>query len=421
MFYNFRFWLLSAFVALQVDSFGAALPSSSQLKGLSYESIANLARNRYQSNPDGSDNDDLPPMKGRVAVITGAAGGIGGELAKVVYRLGGTVVALDRNATGLEALRKTLIEECSDSSNGTGISNDGQNNRDDTGDRIVILPTNHDDLTSVASSAETIKSQFGQIDLLVNNAGIYPQAPMVSAHGKDLAFTVNYLSHFLLTEKLLQSLSNGGRIVHVTSTFHWKVDGSDLLPHHENGVPNAYQSDPKLQNPKHLERSYGNSKLAQIWHSRSIYEHLPEGALCSSVCVCPSWAATAIGGEEGKKLLKHCFPVSDCGPAITSAINGMLRTDQELGDALNNGKSFVANSRILERLIGRNLLSSKFVNKRLGLRELLGDLLVVAILHGQKRTHRDFIIQQTSPESFNDKEKRDQFYKWSKEEIKRWL
>merc|ERR1719162_436368 len=103
---------------------------------------------------------------------------------------------------------------------------------------------------------------------------------MVSAQGKDFAFTVNYLSHFLLTEKLLQSLSNGGRIVHVTSTFHWQVDGSELLPDRENGMPIAYQSDPTLQSPKHLERSYANTKLAQIWHSRSIAEALPNGVCC---------------------------------------------------------------------------------------------------------------------------------------------
>ena len=244
---------------------------------------------------------------------------------------------------------------------------------------------------------------------------------MVSAHGKDLAFTVNYLSHFLLTEKLLQNLSNGGRVVHVTSTYHWKVDGSELLPAPEDGIPIAYQSDPNKQSPKHVERSYANTKLAQLWHSRSIAGILPNGG-CSSVCACPTWAATGIAGEEGKDFLeKYAFSISDCGPGITSAINAMLRTDSELGDALNDGKSFVANSRILEYLVGRTLLASEFITRTLGWRDALTDFLSIILLLCQKYTHEDFIIQQTSPESFGDKQKREQFYQWSKEEIKRWL
>ena len=46
-----------------------------------------------------------------------------------------------------------------------------------------------------------------------------------------------------------------------TSTFHWKVDGSELLPDAAERSPMAYQSDPQLQSPKHVERSYANTKL----------------------------------------------------------------------------------------------------------------------------------------------------------------
>ena len=81
-----RFWLLSVSILLRVGSFGIALTSSSSspTSGLSYDAIAKLARKRYQNN-----ENDVPPMRGRVAVITGAAGGIGGELSRMVYRLGG--------------------------------------------------------------------------------------------------------------------------------------------------------------------------------------------------------------------------------------------------------------------------------------------------------------------------------------------
>ena len=47
-------------------------------------------------------------MEGKVVVITGAAGGIGRALTNVVHDLGGTVVAMDRNTTGLDSLQQSL-------------------------------------------------------------------------------------------------------------------------------------------------------------------------------------------------------------------------------------------------------------------------------------------------------------------------
>jgi len=48
-----------------------------------------------------------------------------------------------------------------------------------------------------------------------------------------VAFGVNYLSHFLLTEKLLPLLSKSDqdspRIIQMSSSFHWLSDGSDLV------------------------------------------------------------------------------------------------------------------------------------------------------------------------------------------------
>ena len=111
-----RFWLvsLSAYVIVlalsQISWFCEAFSlSPSQPRGLSHDEIVKLARKRFQGNDE--INGIPSPMKGRVAVITGAAGGIGGELSKVVHRLGGTVVALDRNATGLEILQNNLIDD----------------------------------------------------------------------------------------------------------------------------------------------------------------------------------------------------------------------------------------------------------------------------------------------------------------------
>lgn len=268
----------------------------------------------------------------------------------------------------------------------------------------------------------------------MNNAGLTyrpaecepGQDRMKSKHGFDLAFTVNYLSHFLLVEKLLPCLSSSatpyGRIVHLTSSYHWKVDGSELIPSDQTTGPKAYQSQPSLMNvEKHVERSYANTKLAQIWHSRSI-----KG--CSSVCACPTWAGTGIAGEENRSFLEQmAFPVPGAG--IASALNAMFRSDEELGDALNDGlglgndgQSIVANSRIMEYIPAKELWTLPWVTE-LGWRDGIVELLSFVLLLGQRFTFPadKVLLQRSSPESYNNQYMRDELYQWSMREVEPWL
>ena len=61
----------------------------------------------------------------------------------------------------------------------------------------------------------------------------------------------------------------------------------------------------------------------------------------------PTWVATGIAGESNRSFLQNfAFPVEGAG--ISSALNAIFRTSVDLGDALNSGQSFVANSRMLE-------------------------------------------------------------------------
>ncbi len=368
-----------------------------QPSGLTQQNIVELAKRR-----DGKDKCDDIPMDGKHIVITGAAGGIGSELCGALHSLGGTVIAIDRNERGLSDLQRSL--------GGNG-----------NGKRLFTFTAHQEDLSSVASVAKKIKSSFPKIDVLINNAGLtYPRdsipgSPgLLSAHGKDLSFTVNYLSHVLLTEVLLDNLSNAnGRIVHVTSTFHWKVDGNELMPPEDGSDPIALRSKPEDQSPEHVTRSYANSKLAQILYSRSI-----QSPNCKSVCACPTWAATGIAGEGARDFLgRYAFPISNQGPGVTSVLNAILRTDDELGDALGNGRSFVANSRILEYLWGLDFWLTKLPGS---LRDIVSDIISIILLLGQRYTHDEFIIQKTSPESFNDEGKMKAFYDWSVKEVQPW-
>ena len=212
----------------------------------------------------------------------------------------------------------------------------------------------------------------------------------------------------------LRSSSNG-RIVHLTSTYHWKVDGSELIPptdDYDRG-PMAYQSDPSYMSEKHVERSYGNTKLAQIWFSRSITG-------CSSVCACPTWVGTGIGGEGNREFLETmAFPVAGAG--IASTLNAMFRSDEELGDAVaNDGESLVANSRILEYLPFQDVWTGAWATET-GRRDGLVDFAGLILLLGQRFTFEEFLVQRSSPESYGNKEGREALYKWSMKEVEPWL
>ena len=90
-------------------------------------------------------------LKDKVAVVTGAAQGIGAAAAKRLYDDGASVALLDMNP---EAAKKTAGA------------------LDPAGRRAIALPCNVADRASVAQAFEAVYSHFGKVDILVNNAGI---------------------------------------------------------------------------------------------------------------------------------------------------------------------------------------------------------------------------------------------------------
>eukprot|EP00957_Ditylum_brightwellii_P160617 12227396-Ditylum_brightwellii.AAC.1 len=76
---------------------------------------------------------------------------------------------------------------------GDGDTDGDTDGNSDSDQRIWTIVTHHEDLSSVAASADKIKAKFHKIDLLINNAGLTYNPTtnnnMMSAHGKDLAFT----------------------------------------------------------------------------------------------------------------------------------------------------------------------------------------------------------------------------------------
>jgi NAD(P)-dependent dehydrogenase (short-subunit alcohol dehydrogenase family) len=103
------------------------------------------------------------------------------------------------------------------------------------------------DLASLAE-VRRLAEEVEELDTLVNNAGVGAVERSETPDGHMLTFTVNYLSHFLLTLLLLPKLREPGRIVNVASIGQAPLDLDDLM------LARGYEG----------FRAYAQSKLAQI-------------------------------------------------------------------------------------------------------------------------------------------------------------
>jgi NAD(P)-dependent dehydrogenase (short-subunit alcohol dehydrogenase family) len=96
-------------------------------------------------------SNQIQPLAGQVAVVTGAGRGIGAAVARSLARLGAKVALCGRTRSGLESVEKSIA---------------GKNGKSE----VVICDVAS--LESVDGAVKNIESSFGRVDVLVNNAGI---------------------------------------------------------------------------------------------------------------------------------------------------------------------------------------------------------------------------------------------------------
>ncbi|MBI4587694.1 MAG: SDR family oxidoreductase [Candidatus Rokubacteria bacterium] len=145
-------------------------------------------------------------LEGKVAIVTGAAAGLGRAFAGALAGHGARVAALDRDRGGIEA----TIEE---SHRGAGA-------------KIVPYEV---DVTSSAQVDATIRKvldSFGQIDIVVNNVGIYPITPFmdISEELFDRVLSVNLRSVYLVCRAVIPHMVTRryGRIVNIATTGFYR-------------------------------------------------------------------------------------------------------------------------------------------------------------------------------------------------------
>jgi len=141
----------------------------------------------------------------KTILITGSTDGIGLETARMLVSQGHHVLLHGRNLAKLEGVKKTLSE----------VPGGGQ---------VEGYVSDLSRISDVEMLAREIVEQHAELDVLINNAGIFRVANSITHDGIDVRFAVNAIAPYVLTQSLLPLLGTTGRVVNVSSAGQAPVD-----------------------------------------------------------------------------------------------------------------------------------------------------------------------------------------------------
>lgn len=157
----------------------------------------------------------------KVILITGATDGIGFETAKSLVQLGHHVIVHGRS----ESKAENVIGRLASLKNVNAVN-------------TVICDLSN--LNSVRSMVSEVTERFGNLDVLINNAGVYATSEPTTEAGLDVRFAVNTLAPYLLTKQLLPSMSSTSRVVNLSSAAQAPVKLDALKGNIKVGDGEAY-------------------------------------------------------------------------------------------------------------------------------------------------------------------------------------
>ena len=146
----------------------------------------------------------MPPaplsLEGRVALVTGAARGIGAATALALAEAGARVALVDRDAEGIDRTADAIGRAGSDA---------------------LAIPADVTDAPAIERAVDTVMAEWGRLDVLVNNAGIVRDATLGKVSDDDWTATldVNLRGTMIGTRAALRPMraAGSGRILSATS------------------------------------------------------------------------------------------------------------------------------------------------------------------------------------------------------------
>jgi 3-oxoacyl-[acyl-carrier protein] reductase len=139
-------------------------------------------------------------LEGRVAIVTGAGGGLGGGICSALTLAGAAVAAVDVERDKAEQVAKSVSHDRA---------------------RCVAFETDISNRSLVEEMARRVAGEFGGVDILVNNAAIYPSRPWteITEEEWDEVLAVNLKGYFLCARAAYPHMRGRGhgRVINVAS------------------------------------------------------------------------------------------------------------------------------------------------------------------------------------------------------------
>lgn len=215
------------------------------------------------------------PMAGKTVLITGASGGIGRATAVGLATMGAhlAITGRDRGRTAGAA----------DEIRAAG------------GGQVDVFVADLSDQAEVRRLAGEVLQRLSRIDVLINNVGGYWNTRHVTADGLEYTFALNHLAAFLLTQLLLDRLtqSTPARVVTVSSNVQaqGRIDFDDI-----QGM-RSYSG----------ARAYNQSKLANVLFTYELARRLPAESVTANALQ-PGVVSTSFGAEDPATVQRVFIP-----------------------------------------------------------------------------------------------------------------
>ncbi|MEV7085514.1 oxidoreductase [Streptomyces sp. NPDC093085] len=267
---------------------------------------------------------DIPDQSGRTAVVTGGNSGIGIATVEALAAAGAHVVLAVRDPGRGEAAAKSVAGS---------------------------VEVRRLDLADLASVREFATAWKGDLDLLVNNAGVKSTPESRTKDGFETQLGTNHLGHFALTNLLLPHITD--RVVTVSSDAH-KRPGTPRI--HFDNLNLAGEYDPV--------KAYSQSKLANLLFTLELQRRLAAAhSAVRSLAAHPGWATTDIQRHDGNALTRTVVRMVG-QDSRAGALPTLYAAVQDLPGASFVGPSGRGELRGAPALVGRTAAASDPVTAR---------------------------------------------------------
>jgi 3-oxoacyl-[acyl-carrier protein] reductase len=226
-------------------------------------------------------------LTGKKALVTGASGGIGESIARMLHKQGATV--------GLHGTREEKLQALAS----------------DLGERTVVLPANLSDLDEASNLGKSAEEKLEGVDILVNNAGITRDGLFARMSNEDWddVMRVNLTAVFRLTKEIAYPMMRrkGGRIINITSIV---------------GVTG---------NPG--QANYCASKAGMIGFTKSLAQEIASRNVTVN-CIAPGFISSAMTeklNDKQKEAIMGAIPMKKMGEGEDIAAAALYLASQEGG------------------------------------------------------------------------------------------